>query len=314
MPFSVTEKAHAQKIKQLAQEFGFLDCGIVKADFLPKEAERLKEWLSNEYHGEMKYMENHFEKRVNPAKLVENTKSVIVLTYNYYPTKKQREDSYKIAKYAYGKDYHFILKEKLQKLWLAIENTLDIKMQGRIFVDSAPVLERSLAQQAGLGWIGKNTMLISKQKGSFFFISELFVDIPLAYDTPFKTDHCGTCTRCIEACPTDAILPGKTLNAKQCISYFTIELKDENLSAHVNKKWDDWIFGCDICQDVCPWNRFATPHNEPAFEPDTRLLNFSKSDWENLSKEEFNQIFKKSAVKRTKYSGLMRNIKFLKEN
>ena len=247
MPFSVTEKAHAQKIKQLAQEFGFLDCGIVKADFLPKEAERLKEWLSNEYHGEMKYMENHFEKRVNPAKLVENTKSVIVLTYNYYPTKKQREDSYKIAKYAYGKDYHFILKEKLQKLWLAIENTLDIKMQGRIFVDSAPVLERSLAQQAGLGWIGKNTMLISKQKGSFFFISELFVDIPLAYDTPFKTDHCGTCTRCIEACPTDAILPGKTLNAKQCISYFTIELKDENLSAHVNKKWDDWIFGIEIC-------------------------------------------------------------------
>ena len=312
MPFSVTEKAHAQKIKQLAQEFGFLDCGIVKADFLPKEAERLKEWLSNEYHGEMKYMENHFEKRVNPAKLVENTKSVIVLTYNYYPTKKQREDSYKIAKYAYGKDYHFILKEKLQKLWLAIENTLDIKMQGRIFVDSAPVLERSLAQQAGLGWIGKNTMLISKQKGSFFFISELFVDIPLAYDTPFKTDHCGTCTRCIEACPTDAILPGKTLNAKQCISYFTIELKDENLSAHVNKKWDDWIFGCDICQDVCPWNRFSKANDEVLFETVPEISNFNKADWIDLTEETFKKVFKESPIKRSKFKGLKRNINYVR--
>jgi epoxyqueuosine reductase len=314
MPFSPLEKERSEIIKKLALQHGFLDCGIVKAEFLPQEAERLKKWLSKEYHGEMKYMENHFDKRVNPEKLVENTKSVIVLTYNYYPPQKQNKDAYKIAKYAYGKDYHYVLKDKIRSLWTEIEQTLQINMQGRIFVDSAPVLERSLAQLAGLGWIGKNTMLISKKKGSFFFISEMFVDIPLAYDNPYKTDHCGTCTRCIDACPTDAILPGKTLNAKQCISYFTIELKDEDLSAHVNKKWEDWIFGCDICQDVCPWNRFSKPHNETEFLPDERLLKFSKTEWENLTQEEFNEIFKKSAVKRTKYKGLIRNINFLKED
>ncbi len=314
MSVDLALQAQSNTIKQLASEFGFSDCGIVKADFMPQEARKLKHWLANNFHGEMKYMENHFEKRTNPAQLVENTRSIIVLTYNYFPPQQQIENTYRIAKYAYGKDYHFVLKEKLRQLWQAIEKQLSVTMNGRIFVDSAPVLERSLAQQAGIGWIGKNTMLITKKKGSYFFISELFVDIPLAYDEPFATDHCGKCTRCIDTCPTNAILPqGKTIDGSKCIAYYTIELKDTDLSRHVNQKWDDWIFGCDICQDVCPWNRFAKPHNEPQFTPDERLLNFSRSDWEQLDKDTFNEIFRKSAVKRTKYEGLMRNIRFLKE-
>jgi len=297
-------------IKKEALKLGFDQCGFAKADFLEDEAPKLEAWLKNNYHGKMHYMQNHFNKRLDPRLLVEGAQSVISLTYNYYPKKKQINNTYKIAKYAYGQDYHFVIKAKLNTLLQKIKQEIG-EVNGRAFVDSAPVLERVWAKKAGLGWTGKNSLLITKKEGSFFFIAQLIIDLPLLYNDDFKTNHCGNCTNCIDACPTQAILPNNTIDGSKCISYFTIELKDD-IPNNMKGKFNDWMFGCDICQDVCPWNRFSKPHNEPYFEPDKRLLNFKKSDWEALSEELFKTIFKKSAVKRTKYKGLMRNINFLK--
>jgi epoxyqueuosine reductase len=305
-----TPQEYSDFIKQEALHLGFDQCGIAKADFLEAEAPKLENWLKNNYHGEMRYMQNHFDKRLDPRLLVEDAKSVISLSYNYYPSKIQRADSYKIAKYAYGEDYHFVIKDKLKTLLQNIQQKIG-EVNGRVFVDSAPVLERAWAKKAGLGWTGKNSLLITKKKGSFYFLAQLIIDLPLAYDDAFKTDHCGNCTQCIDACPTQAILPNNTVDGSKCISYFTIELKD-GIPNSQKGKFNDWQFGCDICQDVCPWNRFSTPHQEPLFEPQDNLLNFSKTDWEEITQEGFQKIFKKSAVKRTKYTGLLRNIKFLK--
>ncbi len=297
-------------IKNKALELGFESIGIAQAGFLEEEAPRLEKWLKNGYHGKMSYMENHFDKRLDPTKLVPGAKSIISLAYNYFPQQKQNSDTYKIAKYAYGKDYHFVLKDKLKELLKFITDNIG-EIQARVFTDSAPVLERAWAKRAGLGWEGKHSLIIQKQKGSFFFLAEIILDVELAYDKPFTTDHCGSCTRCIDACPTEAILPDKMLNASRCISYFTIELRDE-LPVEMRGKFQDWIFGCDICQDVCPWNRFALPHKEEFFNPHPDLLNMTKQDWEEITEDVFREIFRKSAVKRTKYSGLKRNILFLK--
>ena len=297
-------------IKNKALELGFESVGIAQAGFLEEEAPRLEKWLKNGYHGKMSYMENHFDKRLDPTKLVPGAKTIISLAYNYFPQQKQNPDTYKIAKYAYGKDYHFVLKDKLKELLKFITDNIG-EIQARVFTDSAPVLERAWAKRAGLGWEGKHSLIIQKQKGSFFFLAEIILDVELAYDKPFTTDHCGSCTRCIDACPTEAILPDKMLNASRCISYFTIELRDE-LPVEMRGKFQDWIFGCDICQDVCPWNRFALPHKEEFFNPHPDLLNMTKQDWEEITEDVFREIFRKSAVKRTKYSGLKRNILFLK--
>jgi len=289
---------------------GFLSCGISKSVFLEEEAPRLEQWLQSGYHGKMQYMENHFDKRLDPGKLVPGSRSVISLQYNYFPPETQNNKSYKISKYAYGEDYHHIIKTKLYKLLNFIEENTG-KINARVFVDSAPVLERVWAQRSGLGWIGKHSLLISKQKGSFSFLAEIILDLELNYDTPFKTDHCGRCTKCIDACPTNAILPNNTVDGSKCISYFTIELKNE-LPANMKGKFEDWMFGCDICQDVCPWNRFSQPHQEQKFNTHPDLLQMTKKDWEEISEDTFKRIFKKSAVKRTKFSGLQRNIGFLK--
>lgn len=296
-------------IKQKAKALGFDDCGVSKADFLEEEAPRLELWLKNNYHGKMAYMANHFDKRLDPRLLVDGAKSVISLTYNYFPEKTQPDETYKIAKYAYGEDYHYVVKDKLKALLQFIQDEFG-EINGRAFVDSAPVLEHAWAQKAGIGWVGKNTLTISKQKGSFFFLAELIIDLELEYDAPFQTDHCGTCTKCIDACPTEAILPNRQLNGSQCISYFTIELKDE-IPSELSGKFQDWMFGCDICQDVCPWNRFALPTKEDRFKPKAEVLSFSKKEWKEITEETFDHIFKKSAVKRTKFTGLTRNIQFL---
>lgn len=285
-------------------------CGISKADFLEDEAPRLEEWLNQEKHGRMSYMENHFDKRLDPRKLVPGAKSVVSLMYNYYPKNDLANDNtYKIAKYAYGKDYHFIIKEKLKAFMGEIHKEIGA-VDGRVFVDSAPVMERSWAEKAGIGWVGKNSLLLNKQSGSFFFLAELILGLELEYDGPAK-DYCGTCTACMDSCPTDAIPDPYVVDASKCISYFTIELKDE-LPEEFQGQFKDWVFGCDICQDVCPWNRFSKPHNEPAFEPHDQLQRMNKSDWEEMTHEVFNELFRKSAVKRTKYEGLKRNIKFVK--
>ncbi len=302
---------YSQFIKTQAKRLGFLDCGIAKADFLEAEAPRLEEWLQNDFHGEMKYMENHFDKRLDPRLLVEGAKSVISLSYNYFPSEVQQEDTYKISKYAYGEDYHYIIKQKLRELLQLINDEIG-EVSGRCFVDSAPVLERAWAEKSGLGWNGKNTLMIQKQQGSFFFLAELIIDLELDYDQPFTTDHCGTCTKCIDACPTQAILPNNKVDGSKCISYFTIELKD-NLPSDLKDSFNDWMFGCDVCQDVCPWNRFSKPHNEPLFQPKENMLQMTKKDWEEITEETFRKVFKKSAVKRTKFSGLTRNIKFLND-
>ncbi|MFL0086000.1 tRNA epoxyqueuosine(34) reductase QueG [Tenacibaculum maritimum] len=302
---------YAQFIKEQAKRLGFLDCGIAKATFLEEEAFGLEEWLANGFHGEMHYMENHFDKRLDPRLLVDGAKSVISLSYNYYPPKVQKEDSYKISKYAYGEDYHQVIKTKLRELLSLIHDEIG-EVSGRVFVDSAPVLERAWAKKTGLGWTGKNTLLIQKQQGSFFFLAELIIDLELAYDDPFVTDHCGRCTRCIDACPTNAILPNSTVDGSKCISYVTIELKDQ-IPASFKDKMEGWMFGCDICQDVCPWNRFSKAHSEPLFSPKEHLLEMTKRDWEEVTEETFRKVFKKSPVKRTKFSGLTRNIRFLKE-
>jgi epoxyqueuosine reductase len=287
-----------------------MSCGISKAGFLEEEAPRLEKWLNENRHGQMQYMENHFDKRLDPTLLVDGAKSVISLLLNYYPEATQADDSYKISKYAYGQDYHFVIKEKLKELLYSIQQNIG-EVGGRAFVDSAPVLDKAWAAKSGLGWIGKNSNLISKQVGSFFFIAELIVDVELEYDT-VTTDHCGSCTACLDACPTQAIVAPFVVDGSKCISYFTIELKD-NLPQEMKGSFNDWAFGCDVCQDVCPWNRFSKPHNEPLFNPNPELLSMTKKDWEEITEETFRAVFKNSAVKRTKYDGLKRNISFLKE-
>lgn len=299
------------QIKKIATELGFSYCGIAKAEFLEDEAPKLEEWLKRGYQGKMSYLENHFDKRLNPTLLVPGAKSVISLIYNYYPEKdhaKENPDSYKIAKYAYGEDYHYIIKDKLKLFLQQIEESIG-KVEGRAFVDSAPVHERAWAKKSGLGWIGKNSLLLNKTMGSFFFLAELIVDIELEYDGPIK-DYCGTCTACIDACPTDAITEPYVVDGSKCISYFTIELKEE-IPSEVKGKFENWIFGCDICQDVCPWNSFSKPHNEIQFVPGNELKTFSKQDWAEITEEVFQKVFRHSAVKRTKYEGLTRNIRFL---
>lgn len=285
-----------------------MSCGISKAEFLEEEAPRLEKWLNENRHGQMSYMENHFDKRLDPTLLVDGAKSVISLLFNYYPSEQQNPDSYKISKYAYGEDYHFVIKEKLNALLQFIHAEIG-EVNGRAFVDSAPVLDKAWAAKSGLGWVGKNSNLITQKVGSFYFIAELIVDLELEYDTP-TTDHCGTCTACIDACPTEAIVAPYVVDGSKCISYFTIELK-ENLPEDMKGKFNDWMFGCDVCQDVCPWNKFASPHQEPLFQPKPELLNFTKRDWEELTQETFAKVFKNSAVKRTKFEGMKRNISFL---
>jgi len=287
-----------------------MSCGISRAGFLEKEAPRLENWLNKNMHGEMRYMENHFDKRLDPTKLVVGSKSVISLLLNYYPHETQREDSYRISKYAYGTDYHFVIKDKLKRLLQFMQDEIG-EIDGRAFVDSAPVLDKAWAAKSGLGWIGKNSNLLTKQAGSFYFIAELIVDLELETDSPV-TDHCGSCTACIDACPTQAIAEPYKVDGSKCISYFTIELKDA-LPTSVKGQFEDWMFGCDICQDVCPWNKFSKPHNEPLFNPHPELLAMDKKEWEELTKETFDEIFKRTAVKRTKFEGLKRNIRFLKE-
>jgi len=298
-------------IKTEAKRLGFLSCGISKSQFLKEEAPRLEKWLKNNAQGEMHYMENHFDKRLDTTKLVEGSKSVITLLYNYFPSHEQTIDSFKISKYAYGTDYHFVIKDKLKSLLYFIQEEIG-EVHGRAFVDSAPVLEKAWAAKSGLGWIGKHSNLLTQQVGSFYFIAELIIDLDLDYDNPV-TDHCGTCTACIDACPTEAIVEPYKVDGSKCISYFTIELKNE-IPAHVQGKFDDWMFGCDVCQDVCPWNRFSKPHKEPLFNPHPDLLSMTKKDWEEITEDVFKKVFKKSAVKRTKFSGLQRNIDFLKNS
>ncbi|MCR9265136.1 MAG: tRNA epoxyqueuosine(34) reductase QueG [Flavobacteriaceae bacterium] len=300
---------HTTMIKTEAKRLGFLSCGVSKAQFLEEEAPRLEKWLNNNMHGEMQYMENHFDKRLDPAKLVEGSTSVISLLLNYFPSEEQNQDSYKISKYAYGTDYHFVIKDKLKSLLHFIQDEIG-EVHGRAFVDSAPVLDKAWAARSGLGWIGKHSNLLTQQVGSFYFIAELIVDLDLEYDTP-TTDHCGTCTACIDACPTEAIVEPYVVDGSKCISYFTIELKNE-IPTGFKGKLDDWMFGCDVCQDVCPWNRFSKSHSEPLFDPNPQLLSMTKKDWEEITEEVFRKVFKKSAVKRTKYGGLQRNIDFLK--
>ena len=299
---------YSQFIKTEAKNLGFFSCGISKAEFLEDEAPRLEKWLKEEKHGKMSYMENHFDKRLDPRLLVPDAKSVISLLLNYFTETEQSNNAPKISKYAYGTDYHYVIKDKLKKLFLAINNKIG-EINGRVFVDSAPVMEKSWAVRSGLGWQGKNTNLISKEAGSFFFIAELIVDLELEYDTPV-TDHCGSCTACIDACPTEALTPYQ-IDASKCISYLTIELKDQIPKAFQNKM-DDWVFGCDICQDVCPWNRFSKQHNEPLFNPKPEIIKHTHKDWEEMTKDTFNIIFKNSAIKRTRFEGLKRNISFLK--
>ncbi|WP_158975560.1 tRNA epoxyqueuosine(34) reductase QueG [Cellulophaga sp. L1A9] len=304
-----TREKHSDLIKAEAIRLGFLSCGISKADFLEEEAPRLEKWLKNNRNGEMQYMENHFDKRLDPRLLVEDAKSVISLTLNYYPEEQQIDDTYKISKYAYGHDYHHVIKGKLKQLQEFISEEIG-EVGGRAFVDSAPVLDKAWAAKSGLGWIGKHSNLLTQKTGSFYFIAELIVDLDLTYDHPV-TDHCGTCTACIDACPTQAIVQPYVVDGSKCISYFTIELKNE-IPQEFQGKFDDWAFGCDVCQDVCPWNRFSKPHSEPLFNPHPDLLSLTKKDWEEITDDVFKKVFQKSAVKRTKYAGLTRNIDFLK--
>jgi len=305
--------AYTQLIKNEAKEIGFMFCGVSKAEFLENEAPRLEKWLTNNMHGEMRYMENHFDKRLDPRLLVDGARSVISLGLNYYSDHKQVDPlAPKISKYAYGADYHTVIKDKLKQL-LEIINEKIGDVNGRAFVDSAPVLDRAWAKKSGMGWIGKNSNLINKKAGSFFFLAELIIDLDLEYDIEPTADHCGSCTRCIDACPTDAIVGPYVVDGSRCISYLTIELKDE-IPQEFKGKLDNWMFGCDICQDVCPWNKFSVLHNEPSFSVVPELLDMSKNDWEEITQDVFQKIFKASAVKRTKFNGLTRNIEFLRNS
>jgi epoxyqueuosine reductase len=302
---------NTRRIKAEATRLGFMHCGVSKADFLEEEAPRLEQWLETKKQGEMQYMENHFDKRLDPRLLVDGAKSVISFLLNYYPTEKQSDtDAPKLSKYAYGQDYHHVIKSKLRELMDFIQQEIG-EVGGRAFVDSAPVLDKAWAAKSGLGWVGKHTNLINKENGSFFFIAELIVDLELEYDGPIK-DYCGTCTKCIDACPTDAIVDPYVVDGSKCISYFTIELRDA-IPESEKGKFENWMFGCDICQDVCPWNRFSSGHSEPLFDPHPDLLGLTKRDWEDISEDVFRKVFKGSPVKRTKYSGLTRNINFLKD-
>lgn len=305
----MNKKRYSEMIKREAERLGFMSCGISKAEFLEEEAPRLEAYLKQNMNGKMGYLENHFDKRLDPTLLVPGSKSVVSLLFNYYPAKEQIEDTYKISKYAYGRDYHFVVKDKLRELLHFINEKIG-EVHGRAFVDSAPVLDKAWAAKSGLGWVGKHTLLLTKQVGSFYFVAELIIDLELEYDSPV-TDHCGSCTACIDACPTQAIVTDRVVDGSKCISYFTIELKDEIPSA-VKGQFEDWIFGCDICQDVCPWNRFSKPHREPLFNPHPEMLSMAKKDWEEITEDVFREMFRKSAVKRTKYEGLKRNIRFVK--
>lgn len=300
---------HSQLIKDTANKLGFLSCGIAQAGFLAEEAPRLTKWLNEKMHGEMAYMENHFDMRLDPTKLVDGAKSIISLSYNYFTNQSQIDaNAPKISKYAFGEDYHFVIKEKLKTfIQILKENIGDFN--GRVFVDSAPVMEKAWAQKSGIGWVGKNANLITQKQGSFFFLAEIILDIPLSYDAP-ATDHCGTCTKCIDACPTQAIVEPYIVDGSKCISYFTIELKNE-FPKEMKGKFDNWMFGCDICQDVCPWNRFSKPHQENKFVASEKMLNMNAREWKELTEETYQIIFKTSAVKRTKFEGLKRNLDWL---
>jgi epoxyqueuosine reductase len=300
------------EIKQMAKALGFDYCGIAKAQPLNMEAKRLEAWLHKGFHGSMAYMENHFDLRIDPTKLVPGAKSVITLLINYYPSEKQAPGSPKISKYAYGRDYHEIIRAKLNELINLIRAKVG-DINGRGFVDSAPVLERAWAVKTGLGWVGKNGNLLNKKSGSYFFIATLITDLELELDAPFAHDYCGTCTKCIDACPTDAILENKEIDGSKCISYFTIELKDQLIPDQMKGKFNNWMFGCDICQDVCPWNRFSKPTNVHEFTPIEEILHFSTKDWEEITEESFKKIFRNSPLKRTKYNGIKRNLKFINQ-
>jgi len=308
MMINAKEK-YSKFIKEEAKRLGFLSCGISKAGFLEQEAPRLENWLKNNRNGQMAYMENHFDKRLDPTLLVDDGKSVVSLLLNYYPDSTQNSESFKISKYAYGQDYHFVIKDKLKEFLHSIQENIG-EVSGRAFVDSAPVLDKAWAAKSGLGWIGKNSNLITQKVGSFYFIAELIIDLELEYDYAV-TDHCGSCTACIDACPTQAIVAPYIVDGSKCISYYTIELK-ENLPEEMKGKFDEWMFGCDTCQDVCPWNRFSKPHSEPLFNPNQDLLSFTKKDWIEITEETFRTVFKNSPIKRTKFDGLKRNINFLK--
>lgn len=297
-------------IKSIANDLGFQYCGISKAEFLEAEAPRLEEWLTRGHQGEMKYLANHFDKRLDPSLLVPGAKSVISLMYNYFPKNDLAEKSkLKIAKYAYGEDYHFIIRDKLNTMMELISAKLGA-IEGRAFVDSAPVMERAWAEKSGMGWVGKNSLLLTRSRGSFFFLAEIIVDLELEYDGPVK-DYCGTCTACMDACPTDAIPEPYVVDGSKCISYFTIELKEE-IPLGVKDKFENWIFGCDICQDVCPWNKFSSPHQEDRLDPSAELKEISQNEWTDISEAVFKKVFKKSALKRAGYKGLLRNIEFVK--
>lgn len=305
----VPKSQYTSFIKQTAKGLGFDYCGISKADFLEEEAPRLEKWLKEERHGQMKYMENYFDKRLDPRLLVEGARSVVSLLLNYYPGETPVQEEVKISKYAYGYDYHLVIKEKCKTFIDILKKEIG-DVNGRCFVDSAPVMDKAWAQKSGLGWIGKNSNLINKQNGSFFFIAELILDIELEYDGPIK-DHCGTCTRCIDACPTQAIIESYVVDGSKCISYFTIELK-EQIPNEYKAKMDDWVFGCDVCQDVCPWNRFSVTHKEPLFHNTSGFLQWNEKEWMEISEDVFSKAFKNSAVKRTGFKGLKRNLEFIK--
>lgn len=303
----------AALIKQKAADMGFTFCGISEAAELTEEAVKLEQWLKNGSHGSMHYMENHFDKRIDPRKLVEGARSVVSFLYNYFPSEHPiAADAPVVSKYAYGKDYHVVIKEKLNVLLTDLRSVWG-DFGGRAFVDSAPVLEKAWALRSGLGWMGKHTNLITKHQGSFFFIAELIIDIPLQPDAPYAKDYCGTCTACIDACPTDAIIAPQQLDASRCISYFTIELKDA-IPEYMKGTFENRFFGCDICQDVCPWNRFSTPHHEPEFTLNDAIRNYSSSDWEEITEDVFSKIFKDSPLKRSKFSGIKRNLEFLRKH
>ncbi len=300
----------SEMVRQIANDLGFLHTGIAEPRFLYEEADHLEEWLKNQYHGEMYYMENWFDKRLDPTLLLPGAKSIICFTYNYFSPTKQNIDSPKISTYAYGEDYHLIIKEKLREMVFRMKEKFG-NFNARIFVDSAPVMERAWAKISGIGWTGKHTLLINPKSGSYFFLAVLLTDLSLETDSPFKTDHCGTCTKCMDACPTDAIVKPYLLDASKCISYVTIELKDELIPKEFEGKMENHIFGCDICQAVCPWNRFSIPHHEERFKPDEKVLKMGKGEWQELSEEVFNNLFSKSPIKRTGYKGLKRNLEFI---
>lgn len=309
--FKMNKDYNTQFIKSIATQLGFDFCGIAQSQHLEDDARRLETWLNKGMNGTMDYMSNHFDIRVNPTLLVPGAKSVITVLYNYYPEEKQTEE-YKISKYAYGEDYHDVIRKKLHEFFFIIKEKIG-DINGRGFVDSAPVLERTWAQRSGLGWIGKNGNLINKKQGSFFFIASLIVDLELNYDNAYMKDYCGTCTSCIDNCPTEAIMPDKVIDGSKCISYFTIELKDTLIPDKMKGKFDNWLFGCDVCQDVCPWNRFSKANQEEKFKPIPEIINFNAKDWEELTEEKFKIIFNNSPIKRTKFSGIKRNLQFIKQ-